>query len=387
MKRIVLPLTIAVCVFLSAACGGSAQAQMPPPVAAEERSPKASAEGRLLPAKRAELAFNQGGRILEVAVLEGQVVGAGEVIARLEGAEQVLAVKAETELEILQAEIDLQRLEERTFMELGQAAQVLESARQAYRDAAQRWKNGRNRKTSPFDAALSEYIAAEEAFQDARKRLDGLAGMADSAAEKTQARRDLEREEERRAAAFTTLKGGYEAPKENNEDADRTRLVAAIAGLEEARLRVRKLDGGPDPDARALLEARLAAARAAREGAVEALRGLELRAPFAGTLVYLDARIGESAVPGLPLAAVADLAAWVVETSDLSENLAVGLEKGQAVTVTLDALPGEVYPAEVEALSGWGEKFQGDWVYRLSVRMLESDPRWMWNMTAKITVE
>jgi HlyD family secretion protein len=101
----------------------------------------------------------------------------------------------------------------------------------------------------------------------------------------------------------------------------------------------------------------------------------------------LDVRAGETAIPGAVIAAVADLSAWKVETSDLSENSAAAVVAGQRVKVTLDALPEDVFGGVVESVRAKGTKYQGDWVYRVTVRMDERDTRWLWNMTAKITVE
>jgi hypothetical protein len=53
--------------------------------------------------------------------------------------------------------------------------------------------------------------------------------------------------------------------------------------------------------------------------------------------------------------------------------------------VTVNALPGEPYSGVVESIQGKGEKIQGDITYQVRIRLDQSDPRWYWNMVAKIT--
>src|SRR6266542_4473734 len=64
-----------------------------------------TAEGVIVPARQARLAFAQPGRIARVAVEPGQQVQAGQVLAALEDAEAALAVRAaEDGLRVARAE-------------------------------------------------------------------------------------------------------------------------------------------------------------------------------------------------------------------------------------------------------------------------------------------
>jgi multidrug resistance efflux pump len=122
------------------------------------------------------------------------------------------------------------------------------------------------------------------------------------------------------------------------------------------------------------------------EQAEAALEFYELRAPFAGTILSTDLKTGEATVPGIPVAYLADITTWTVETKDLAEIDIACIAIGQNVTIKLDAFPGEEFSAKVTAIDPVGKEYLGDMTYKVTVALDEADPRFMWNMTATITV-
>jgi HlyD family secretion protein len=114
---------------------------------------------------------------------------------------------------------------------------------------------------------------------------------------------------------------------------------------------------------------------------------MELRAPFAGTVLSNALKAGEYAVPGVPVAWLADDSAWQVETTDLSEVDVVRVQAGSPASITLDALPEVEMSGVVESVRGVGENRQGDITYTAVIRLTDPDPRLRWNMTAFITIE
>ena len=79
---------------------------------------------------------------------------------------------------------------------------------------------------------------------------------------------------------------------------------------------------------------------------------------------------------------------WAVETSDLVELDVVDVTVGQAVAVTLDALPGETLRGTVIDVSRVPELSRGDVVYRVRVA-LDDYPNLplRWGMTAVATMD
>jgi HlyD family secretion protein len=79
-----------------------------------------------------------------------------------------------------------------------------------------------------------------------------------------------------------------------------------------------------------------------------------------------------------------DARTWHVETEDLSELDVVHVAAGDAVEVTVDALPDVMLAGTVRQVQALGTNRQGDIVYTVVVDLNESDPRLRWNMTATI---
>lgn len=171
-----------------------------------------------------------------------------------------------------------------------------------------------------------------------------------------------------------------------NEDAppeDIAKTDAAVASAEKAQHDLLESPARPEEVRAADASVKMAEAELAQAQA--ALRDAELVAPFAGTIVSLDARAGEEVAAGAPLARLGDLSAWKVETTNLSEVSLARVQMGQPVTLTFDALPNVQLPGKVTAIRGVGENRQGDTVYAVTVTPEGSDPGLRWNMTVLVT--
>ena len=108
---------------------------------------------------------------------------------------------------------------------------------------------------------------------------------------------------------------------EDRVDRAESEAKARQAGCESARAQGKEA------------EARIAASRADTARTV-------MRAPFAGTIAALDARMGEHVGIGSPMVRLADLTTLQIETDDLTELSVVRVVEGASATVTFDALPG-----------------------------------------------
>ena len=119
-------------------------------------------------------------------------------------------------------------------------------------------------------------------------------------------------------------------------------------------------------------------------GTRAALANAEVRAPFAGTLTNLDLKVGEFAASGQPVLTVADLSSWVVKTTDLTEIDVVNLSEGQAVDLTLDALPDVTLKGNILSIAQNYTEKQGDIVYKVTVLLTDNNPAIRWGMTAQV---
>ena len=163
--------------------------------------------------------------------------------------------------------------------------------------------------------------------------------------------------------------------------------MVTISNLESAReLQARLDDSNLDPEILASAESRLEATKARVTAAETAVEIYELRAPFGGELLRLDLSVGEMALPMTPIAFVADPSQWIVETKDLAEVDVAKVAVGDYASVKMDAFPSEEFAGKVTEVDPVGKLYLGDMTYQVTITLEEPDPRFLWNMTAVITV-
>lgn len=335
--------------MLIGACSSTPAATPTPEADASVSAPAVIvAEGRLEPIRYTDLALNTTGLVSEVQRAEGDAVDAGEVIARLENTEArtLETAKAETLSRInaaYQAVRDSQYAydifdipSEFADSKAAEAVRVTEERLNKARDAFEPYKHLDERQLQLTDAEDENPILRstpkrlkkdlDDAWDDYRKAvtwLDRESGLENARADLVQAQKDYD--------SLTDLSFGVET-----------------AGVRAA------------------------------------LANAELRAPFAGTLTNLTLKVGEFAGAGTPVATVADLSKWVVKTTDLTEIDVINIEEGEAVTLTLDAMPDIELDGNVLSISQSFAEKQGDIVYEVTILLAESQAGMRWGMTAQV---
>jgi multidrug resistance efflux pump len=165
----------------------------------------------------------------------------------------------------------------------------------------------------------------------------------------------------------------------------RAALDAALAAEAEALYTYQLSQDGPNADQLALAQARLDQANAHAAAAQSALDNYALKAPFAGTVADVNVVADQMIGPENWAVALADTSRWFVDTSDLAELDVVDVQVGQAVTVTVDALPELVLNGVVETISSAPKIQSGDILYTVRIRLEQGDPRLRWGMTVEAT--
>jgi multidrug efflux pump subunit AcrA (membrane-fusion protein) len=175
---------------------------------------------------------------------------------------------------------------------------------------------------------------------------------------------------------------------------DKVRQSAGDSEIAEAESEVRRvqadldlLKAGTRAEQIVKAEEDVVAANATLRKAQAALSDTELRAPFAGTIAWLNTQVGERSDPGQPLIQLADLSSWIIETDDLTEIEVVDVLVGAPVSITFDAVTDLELPGHVVWITPYGEKKEGDITYTVRVCPDESDPRLLWNMTAIVNID
>ena len=106
-KRITTNFTLLISAALLVACGSKATPQADAPTEIPVVSDFAVvAEGRLVPKESAQLGFVSSGHVAEIRVAEGDVVAAGDGIARLGNRETLETGIANAQLELAAAQLE-----------------------------------------------------------------------------------------------------------------------------------------------------------------------------------------------------------------------------------------------------------------------------------------
>jgi len=385
MKRTFLSVIVLTALLLTA-CGGANSATPAAEPAAQAAPNTVTAEGILLPEQSAELAFAQGGVVREILVQQGERVAKGDVIVRLVGIESAQAELAAAKLEQTLAQQALDALRRNALLTSSQTEKALLDAQKFYESKANGWSLGNKDKATALELSIEDYVHAEKDYRDAREKLDDMLDLDESNRKRIDAQNDFDAERESLAQTYADLKTAL-AENTKTLDEKTITLLIAISNLETVReLQSRLDDSNLDPEVLVAAEARLEAASAHVAAAEAAVELYELRAPFDGELLSLNLTVGETALPMTPVAFVADTSYWVIETKDLAEVDVANVSMGDSVTVKLDAFSGEEFTGKVTRINPVGKLYLGDMTYQITVTLDEPDPRFLWNMTAVVTV-
>jgi multidrug resistance efflux pump/predicted small secreted protein len=401
-KQILAIIITLAAALLLAACGAANRAAGQPtptavPLAVAEGS--TVVDGRLVPHESVELAFDTTGEVAEVLVKEGDVVKAGDVLARLgnrEALESSLAAahleESSAHLDQLSAENDLKALNDTLPEDRTAALAALTTARDDLRDTERWYRSTLNPATqADINEAQASLVLAKDVYEKALKDYEpyekrstdnlGRAAMLNRLA-------DAERKYKAAERRYNGLVAGS-----NVFDVSQAKAEYEIAQqrLDQAQKRVDLLANGPDPDQVALIQARIDTAKArimAAQTSIAAaeasLKDLELKATIAGTVVKLDLIPGQRVSPGNVVIQLADFSQWYVETDNLTEIDVVNISNGQAASVAPDALPALTLEATVDRISDVFEEKRGDVTYTARLLVSQADPRLRWGMTVVV---
>lgn len=340
MKRLTIFSTFVLLAILLSACGAAATAtpeETPmPPVTVDSTI---IAEGRLEPIHYAEPAFSASGVVGDVLVTEGDAVAEGDLIARLDNTDAL--------------EADLARAEAAVLIEVADAYESLRVTQQR----------------------LDNYSVPT--------KFDGMTPT--EAAEAMKVKVDAARDAYAPYMGYNNPRGYAKDLKEelNNAWADYNQALEWMsreAALAAAEIRLAQAEA----DYASLQSDDVNAVQGSLSAAQVALSNAELRAPIGGTVADLNVKAGEAINMGQVAATIADFSNWLVKTTDLTELDVVNIHEGQAVTVTLDALPDTPLSGTVLSIGQTFSESQGDVVYEATIALDETHPAMRWGMTALV---
>lgn len=235
------------------------------------------------------LSFKIGGRMTERLVDEGQVVSAGQLIARLED------------------------------------------------DELQQERNSRNAE----ELASKAVVADLEAGSRREEIAQGEAALARIKAEAERLSKDAVRAE----ALFKR-----EVIPQKELDAVRAARDSSAAAVHEAEQRLKLLKIGPRPDAVRQARARVEGASAGKALAETRLAQSILASPLSGLVLAKHAEPGEMLAPGAPVVTVGKMdEVWL--RAFIPETELGRVKVGQAARVTVDSWPGRSFDGKISFIS------------------------------------
>jgi HlyD family secretion protein len=384
MKKQIISLLVLLPLFL-AACGGNAIPAPEVASAAALESASVIAEGRLSPVPSVELAFAQPGIVAEVFVRAGDAVKEGDIIARLENSDILQADVTRAEESFLLAEQNYSLASSEALNRLAEANEAVRLAQRKMDDfdipsdlKAMGLQEALKHTLKELDEARAAYEPYRHIYNDKRYEDLDLSDPDNYRIAEKRIRRDALEAKRRLDDAWADYRKAIQWAELD------AALQAARAELGNARKDFENMDDAQEmniPRARyETAKANLAATRAA-------LANAELRAPFAGTILSVDLTVGEAIQPGIPVVFIANTKKWQVETTDLAEIDISRVSLDNPVIVKLDAFPDEDIMGKVTAIDPVGREHLGDMTYKVTITLDEPDPRFLWNMTATVSIE
>jgi multidrug resistance efflux pump len=306
-------------------------------------------------ATEVEASAKIAGRLVSVAVREGEAVTRGSLVATLETpeaeaqleqargnlaaaeallAELVAGTRAE-ELRRLRAQAQAARdalgqsQARLDLLRAGTRPEQLEQLRAAVRQA-QAALDDAERELGRAQRLEREGALAGRDLDQATARRDIAAAQADAARERLAEAAAGSRAEEVRGAEAAVAQAASQAQ-------------AAQAGLDLAL-------AGPRPEAVRAAEARAAAARGAVQAAEAQLAQARILAPADGRVTLRNAEPGEVVTPGFPILRIADLARpWL--RVYVPEPQIGRVRLGQRAEVVVDSFPGRTFAGQVAEIA------------------------------------
>ncbi|MHB8909667.1 MAG: HlyD family secretion protein [Syntrophales bacterium] len=307
-------------------------------------------------ATQSHLAFQAGGRVLKVAVKEGESVAADQLLAELDPAE------FRSRLDQAKANLD------KSLKNREQAEALLRVSEQTLPEEQTRAEAGVRALASQLDELKAgsrpqEVARANQAMQSAASVLEDAKKNAEryealfqkgtvSEKERDAVRLRYEtalREYERNREAYGLAREGSRAETIRTAEA---RLDEGKAVVKQAKSNLVRIDAARK-DAEAA-RALVAAARAALDQTVIQLDYARLKAPRAGVITSRSVEPGEVVTPGREVLTLSDLA--TVDLKIFVDETQIGKVKpGQKAEVRVDTFPDKTYAGTVTFISPEGE--------------------------------
>ncbi|MFO7917709.1 MAG: efflux RND transporter periplasmic adaptor subunit [Anaerolineae bacterium] len=321
-----------------------------------------STTGSLKAERNQELNFSTAGRVAEVLVEEGEVVEAGQVLARLGGADLQLNLRqAEAALALNGAQL-ARTLKGPSEEEIASAEEALASAKTNLQDLQQ---GATEREKELARLNIDQAKNSRWNAQASRDAVCGRVGRGATEADCDSAEAQVLNAEVAVEIAETKYEQLLEPPKSST-------LASAKAQIAQAEATLHQLSTSPSGEDIAIAEAQVRQAQVSVDTAREKLEDLVLRAPFEGRLALWDLNREELVSVGTPVGTLIDASRYHIDVN-IDETEIGQVAVGQKVRISLDAFPDEEIMGHVAQIDLAGESVQGLVVYGVRIDIEETD--------------
>jgi HlyD family secretion protein len=292
----------------------------------------ASGSGTLITLDERDLGFSIGGKVAEINVSVGDEVEAGDTLATQADIDELEAEVASDELNVLNAEQALQELYDQADLIAAQAQLDLANAREALKDAEYDYsvnQQGNRASEATLEAAEAELKLAKDNLEHAKEMLD---------ADPDNSMRQLNyaNAEKRYNSAAWSWNWYTGSPTDIQQAQLEAEVSLAKAEVTLAEQAYEEVKDGPDPISIREAELQLSNARAGLAVSQANLDGSTITAPFAGTVMSIDADVGDEV--NSAFITVADLSNHYLEIF-LDETDMDKIDLDYEVEVVFDAIP------------------------------------------------
>ncbi len=334
--------------------------------------PTGMVKGKVAPVRYARLAFSASGVVAKILVREGERVQAGEIIAELDLRDLNLRVKsAQDSLNIAKA--TLAQVKAPASKEEIAAVQAMYESAAAVLAKLQRGPS--REELTALKANLEKAKAARDQAQAAYDRIGGSTNpyiaMMPASLQLQQASLDYEI-----ALANYT----------KSVTPDAADLAQAKSQLAQAEANYALKKFGAKAEDIALAQARVQQAETALEQAQLDVSKAKIIAPMTGQVIGMQLRPGEPIQAGGLAATLVDLSELRVETTELDEFGVTTVWIGQAVRITVDALPDKTLGGKVVSVVPPQVPLRADDspFYVATIALDAQDARLQYGMTVRV---
>lgn len=343
-----------------------------------------SATGSIIPRHRLAMLFPLPGKVAEVFVEEGDVVTAGQELARLETSQLELALEeASLALELQQIAFDSLVADPREEDLAVARAAVYAASTQLTAARSDPNPQGEEIARLQYEISLNQLWQSQLQRDSVQETIDEINDLkqqpvpqfppgvsAQVSIPAPPSIRPLESGIDQ--AEFGVAIAQQQLTQAQNETASNASIAAASAAIVNAQSQLDRLLDGPDENSLAIVDAQLQQTYLSVELARHQLSLARLEAPFAGVVTAVNLVEGEAPPATQAALELLDDSAYYIDLA-VDEMDIASVELGQGVTIELDAFPGSPVSGQVTRTDRVATNLGGLITYTVRVTLNPSD--------------